>query len=102
MNKSKKAQEDLSYLLDLNDDDYDDTVEFIDDEEELFWFDGFNESEEADSIPAIKNEEEFFDIYEKVKNKEKSIEELSIIDLWRISVLLKKEVEVKQQELEEE
>lgn len=91
-----KKQEDLTYLL-----NYDENIEFIDEEKEsLFVTDEYeDEFEEMDTLPMIQSKQDFFDIYEKVKNNEKSMDEISIVDLFKINEMLREELDVKRQKL---
>lgn len=50
------------------------------------------ESYEKEEIPQCKTKEEFFELYEKVKNKEKSIEEVSTLDLIKMENMVKEEI----------
>lgn len=93
---NKDSKDNFSYLL-----NYDDTVEFIDiEKEELFATDEFEEEdEEVSSKSMIQNKEEFFEVYKKIKNNEKSMDEMSIVDLFKINEVLKQELEYKKQKL---
>jgi hypothetical protein len=49
------------------------------------------EEEEEENIQC-KNREEFFELYENIKNKEKSIEKVSTIDLIKMEEIIKEEI----------
>lgn len=95
---NKDSKDNFSYLL-----NYDDTVEFIDiEKEELFATDEFEEDEEDEEVNSksmIQNKEDFFEVYKKIKNNEKSMDEMSIVDLFKINEVLKQELEFKKQKL---
>lgn len=93
---NKDSKDNFNYLL-----NYDDTVEFIDiEKEELFATDEFEEEDEdVSSKSMIQNKEEFFEVYKKIKNNEKSMDEMSIVDLFKINEVLKQELEYKKQKL---
>lgn len=95
---NKDSKDNFNYLL-----NYDDTVEFIDiEKEELFATDEFEEDEEDEEVSSksmIQNKEDFFEVYKKIKNNEKSMDEMSIVDLFKINEVLKQELELKKQKL---
>lgn len=82
-NKSKSYENYLSEKFENQE-----IIDDIDCYEETYDSDSYDKEE----IPQCKTKEEFFELYEKVKNKEKSIEEVSTLDLIKMENIVKEEI----------